>query len=103
VNNKEQKMTTLSVNEGDVIRAYDFKPMVGRSDCFVEGKVLERGNTEQGYQAYKIRVTRDVFDGREFNELAYKEVEKHRVGDIVFVPWRVSFMEYPGRVINLSE
>ena len=96
-------MTTLSVNEGDVIRAYDFKPMVGRSDCFVEGKVLERGNTEQGYQAYKIRVTRDVFDGREFNELAYKEVEKHRVGDIVFVPWRVSFMEYPGRVINLSE
>ena len=96
-------MTTLSVKEGDVIRAYDFKPMVGRTDCFVEGEVLERGNTEQGYQAYKIRVTRDVFDGREFNELAYKEVEKHRVGDIVFVPWRVSFMEYPGRVINLSE
>ena len=96
-------MTTLSVKEGDVIRAYDFKPMVGRSDCFVEGEVLERGNTEHGYQAYKIRVTRDVFDGREFNELAYKEIEKHRVGDIVFVPWRVSFMEYPGRVINLSE
>lgn len=96
-------MTSLSVNVGDVIRAYDFKPMVGRSDCFVEGKVLERGNTEQGYQAYMIRVTRDVFDGKEFNEVAYKEVEKHRVGDIVYVPWRVSFMEYPGRVINLSE
>jgi len=96
-------MTSLSVNVGDVIRAYDFKPMVGRSDCFVEGEVLERSNTKNGYQAYMIRVTRDVFDGKEFNEVAYKEVEKHRVGDIVYVPWRVSFMEYPGRVINLSE
>ena len=95
-------MTTLQVQQGDVIRAYDFKPMVGRDDCYIEGRVLETNNTENGYQAYKIRVTRDVFDGREFKELAYKEVEKHRVGDIVFVPWKVSFMEYQGRVINLS-
>ena len=95
-------MTTLQVQIKDTIRAYDFKPMLGRTDCFVEGEVLETNNTENGYQAYKIRVTRDVFDGREFKELAYKEVEKHRVGDIVFVPWKVSFMEYQGRVINLS-
>lgn len=95
-------MTTLQVQIKDTIRAYDFKPMLGRTDCFVEGEVLETNNTENGYQAYKIRVTRDVFDGREFNELAYKEVEKHRVGDIVFVPWKVSFMEYQGRIINLS-
>ena len=95
-------MTTLQVQVKDIIRSYDFKPMVGRTDCFVEGEVLETNNTENGYQAYKIRVTRDVFDGREFTELAYKEVEKHRVGDIVFVPWRVSFMEYQGRIINLS-
>ena len=95
-------MTTLQVQIKDTIRAYDFKPMLGRTDCFVEGEVLETNNTENGYQAYKIRVTRDVFDGREFNELAYKEVEKHRVGDIVFVPWMVSFMEYQGRIINLS-
>jgi hypothetical protein len=99
---KEQQMTTLQVQIKDTIRAYDFKPMLGRTDCFVEGEVLETNNTENGYQAYKIRVTRDVFDGREFKELAYKEVEKHRVGDIVFVPWKVSFMEYQGRIINLS-
>jgi hypothetical protein len=99
---KEQEMTTLQVQKGDVIRAYDFKPMAGREDCFIEGLVLDTNNTEQGYQAYKIRVTRDVFDGKEFTELAYKEVEKHRVGEIVFVPWKVSFMEYQGRVINLS-
>jgi hypothetical protein len=24
---------------GDTIRAYDFKPLVGREDCFVEGVV----------------------------------------------------------------
>jgi len=92
----------MQVQIKEIIRSYDFKPMVGRTDCFVEGEVLEVNNIECGYQAYKIRVTRDVFDGKEFNELAYKEVEKHRVGDIVFVPWKVSFMEYQGRVINLS-
>ena len=92
----------FTVIDGDIIRSYDFKPMVGRTDCFVEGQVLDSHNIEQGYQAYKIRVTRDVFDGKEFNELAYKEVEKHRVGDIVYVPWRVSFNEYQGRIINLS-
>ena len=92
----------MQVQVKDIIRSYDFKPMVGRSDCFVEGEVLETNNLENGYQAYKIRVTRDVFDGKEFNEVAYKEVAKHRVGEIVFVPYRVSFMEYAGRVINLT-
>ena len=92
----------FTIVQGDTIRAYDFKPMVGRTDCFVEGQVLDSHNIEQGYQAYKIRVTRDVFDGKEFNEVAYKEVEKHRVGDIVYVPWKVSFNEYQGRIINLS-
>jgi hypothetical protein len=92
----------MQVQVKDIIRSYDFKPMVGRSDCFVEGEVLETNNLENGFQAYKIRVTRDVFDGKEFNEVAYKEVAKHRVGDIVFVPYRVSFMEYAGRVINLT-
>lgn len=88
----------MEVQVKDIIRSYDFKPMVGRPDCFVEGTVLERNNTEQGYQAYKIRVTRDVFDGKEFNECGYGS----RVGEIVYVPWRVSFTEYQGRVMNLS-
>ena len=88
----------MEVQVNDIIRAYDFKPMVGREDAYVEGKVLERNNTENGYQAYKIRVTKDVFDGKEFTERR----NGCRVGEIVFVPWKVSFMEYQGRVINLS-
>lgn len=91
----------MEVQVNDIIRSYDFKPMVGRTDCFVEGKVLERSNTEMGYQAYKIRVTRDVFDGKEFTEVGYKSLG-NRVGEIVFVPWRVDFMEYQGRIMNLS-
>lgn len=91
-------MTTFQVEKNDIIRSYDFKPMVGRPDCFVEGKVLETHNTDRGYQAYVIRVTRDVFDGKEFEERR----NGCRVGEIVYVPWRVDFMEYQGRVMNLS-
>lgn len=89
----------MEVQVNDIIRGYDFKPMVGREDCFVEGKVLERNAVNEcGYNAYKIRVTKDVFDGKEFTERR----NGCRVGEVVFVPWRVSFMEFQGRVINLS-
>ena len=88
----------FTVVNGDTIRAYDFKPMVGREDCFIEGEVLDCIDTTQGYQAYKIRVTKDVFDGKEFEERR----NGCRVGEIVYVPWKVSFMEYQGRVMNLS-
>jgi len=86
---------------GDYIRAYDFKPMRGRTDCFVEGIVLEV-TAECGYKAFVIHVIKDVFDGKEFNELAYKEVSGHRVGEKVFVPMEASFMEYDARIMNLS-
>lgn len=87
-------MTTLKVQNGDVIRGYDFKPMVGREDCYVEGEVLDRNDNTNGYQAYKIRVTKEVFSGQVVND--------NLVGKEVFVPWTVSFMEYQGRVMNLS-
>lgn len=86
----------LGISNGDIIRGYDFKPMAGREDSYVEGEVVDSHNTDQGYQAYKIRVTRDVFGGEVLKG------EHSRVGQIVYVPWRVSFMEYQGRVMNLS-
>ena len=88
----------MEVQVKDIIRAYDFKPMVGRNDCYVEGKVLDRNDNTMGFQAYKIRVTKDAFDGKE-------SIERRngcRVGEIVFVPWKVSFSEFQGRVMNLS-
>lgn len=88
----------FTVIDKDTIRSYDFKPMVGREDCYVEGVVLDSGDVSRGYQAYKIRVTKDVFDGKEFTERR----NGCRVGEIVYVPWRVSFNEFQGRIINLS-
>jgi hypothetical protein len=88
----------MQVQVGDVIRSYDFKPMVGRNDCYVEGKVLEVKDTSNGYDAYRIKVTRDYWDGEDRNWVG----EDSRVGQITYVPWKVSFMEYDGRVINLS-
>ncbi len=86
----------LQVQVGDIIRSYDFKPMVGRNDCFVEGKVVAVKDTSNGYDAYRIEVTRDYWDG------ADQSGKDSRVGKITYVPWAVSFMEYDGRVLNLS-
>ncbi len=86
-------MVGLRIVDGDIFRAYDFKPMVGREDTFIEGEVIDAHSIEQGYQAYKIRVTRDSWSDAE---------DKGRVGIEMYVPWRVSFNEFQGRVMNLS-
>lgn len=88
---------SLQVQQGDKIRAYDFKPMDGRADCFVEGIVEAVRDTSQYFLAYKITVTKDVFGGEEQPKGEYS-----RVGETVYVPYRVDFMEYQGRVMNLS-
>ena len=76
----------------DIIRSYDFKPMVGRVDCFVEGEILDI-NSDQGYEAYEIMVTKDSWADEE---------DSGRVGEIVYCPVAVFFNDYPGRIINLS-
>ena len=86
-------MSNFTVVDGDIIRAYDFKPMTGREDCFIEGQVLDAHNTDNGYQAYKILVTKDSWSDAE---------DKGRLGHVMFVPWKVSFSEFQGRVMNLS-
>lgn len=81
-----------AANVGDVIRGYDFKPMAGRNDCYVEGKVIAI-TSEMGYKAFKVECTKDVFDGKE---------QDCRVGQNVFIPMETSFMEFDARIINLS-
>ena len=90
---KFEKLATV----GDVIRAYDFKPMYGRSDCFIEGKVISI-TEERGYKAYKVECINDFFDGK-----FRKGARSSRVGKNVYVPMEVDFMEYDARVINLSK
>ena len=91
----------MEVQVKDIIRAYDFKPMLGRTDSFVEGEVLDINNVVNGYLAYKIRVTKDLFDGRVFTEVGYKHLG-NRVGEIVFVPHKIYKRDYAGRIMNLS-
>jgi hypothetical protein len=88
----EKGTKMMKVNTGDTIRSYDFKPMVGREDCFVEGVVLGV-NSKMGYQAYEIEVTKDSWSDAEC---------RGRVGKTVYVPKQVAHMDFPGRVINLS-
>ena len=76
---------------GDTIRAYDFKPMKGREDCFVEGVVVKVDN--KGYDCFVIEVTKDSWSDAE---------DRGRVGKQVFVPFEVSFGEFDARVMNLS-
>jgi len=76
---------------GDTIRAYDFKPMKGREDCFVEGVVVKIDN--RGYDCFVIEVTKDSWSDAQ---------DPGRVGKEVFVPFEVSFMEFDARVMNLS-
>jgi hypothetical protein len=82
----------MIVKAGDVIRSYDFKPILGREDCFVEGMVIE-ATAEQGYLAYKIHVTRDSWSDSK---------DPGRFGKVIFVPVAVAYNDYPGRVMNLS-
>ncbi len=83
---------------GDIIRAYDFKPMAGRDDAFVEGIVEKTNCNESGFSSYKITVTVD-----KFRKYETKASPRNRVGQIVFVPHQTSFMEFDFRIINLSK
>jgi L-alanine-DL-glutamate epimerase-like enolase superfamily enzyme len=83
---------------GDIIRAYDFKPMAGRDDAFIEGVVIDANNNEQGYKAFKVKVTVD-----KFKKYETKVTARNRVEQIAFVPHQTSFMEFDFRVINLSK
>jgi len=85
--------------KGDIIRAYDFAPMAGRGDCYIEGKVIDANCNEPGYKCYKIEITADKFDGDVETEM----IRGNRIASQMYVPYEVSFMEYDFRVINLGK
>ena len=82
---------------GDVIRAYDFKPCAGRDDAFIDGIVIDANNSEQGFKAFKVKVTAD-----KFLKFETKASKNNRIGLEMFVPFETSFSEFDFRIINLS-
>jgi hypothetical protein len=83
----------------DIIRSYDFAPLAGRGDCYVEGKVIDAVCNEPGYKCYKIEITADKFDADVETEM----IRGNRIGAQMYVPYEVSFMEYDFRVVNLGQ
>lgn len=69
---------------GDIIRSYDF---AGNTEAYVEGVVFDT-NDNNGYKAFVVRCIKDTLD--------------RRVGEEIYVPMEVSFMEYDSRIVNLS-
>ena len=80
---------------GDYLRAYDFKPFIGRGDNFIEGKITAAVKPENDYYYYLVDCTRDIVDDLP-NSGKYS-----RVGNLIKVPMMTQ-NDYPGRVINLS-
>ena len=79
---------------GERVRSYDFR---GRTDCYVEGVVqrLDVAGADRGYAALIVAVDVDVFAGK-------VHANGGRVGDAAYVPMEVAFLDYGGRVVNLS-
>lgn len=74
---------------GDIVRAYDFKPMPDRKDRYIEGKVIARDINEGGILFYEIEVETDS---------CYPDNPR----DTVLVPYQVAFLEFDNRVQKVA-
>ena len=75
-------------NIGDTVRSWDFKPMEGRGDCYVEGIVFKK---EDGL--YHIAVQNRMFNGEEVGAQS---------GEMVTTAFETLFMEWAGRITKLE-
>ena len=73
---------------GDIVRSYDFQPMPGRGESYVEGIVI--GKTDY---SYTIAVQKRVC-GKAKTTVA--------VGETVETQFKLFFSEWEGRIVNLS-
>ena len=85
---KENKMTNSNLKfsgfkVGQTIKAFDFMPMEGRPDRFVQGEIISIPQ-DRGYHCYEVKA--DV------SSTFYDQ------GVSVFVPMEMDFMEYDERI-----
>ena len=79
-------------NIGDIIKGFDFKPMEGRPDMFMTGKVIAKGPIK--HPEYGMT----MFHGYTIEIIGTDEDSKERIGDVGYIPFEVDFMEYDERV-----
>lgn len=83
-------------NIGDMIKAFDFKPMADRPEYFLTGIVTAKGAMYKEVEGRKVYLgegyTVNVLGGdAESVEMGRKDIE-------MYVPFEVDFMEYDERV-----
>jgi hypothetical protein len=78
----------ITAQIGDTIRSYDFQPMEGRGQCFVEGIVINKHDF-----MYEIAVQKRVWDD---------ELEAVQSGETVQTPWSMVMGEYEDRITKLE-
>jgi hypothetical protein len=79
---------------GDVIKAFDFKPMQGREDSFLVGKVIAKGPIKR----FEPELGREIYLCDGYTIEVTECSDNVRLGDTGFVPFEVSMMEYDERV-----
>ena len=75
---------------GEVIKAFDFKPMEGREDSFLVGKVVDKGMIN--HPVFNV----PVYAGYTVEILV--ERDGYKKGETAYVPFETDFMEYDERV-----
>jgi len=86
-------------NVGDVIKAYDFKPMEGRPDCFMTGIVKAKGPVYGVVRCGDEEIEHYMYEGYTIEIIgADEDSYEFRIGDEGYVPFEVDFMEYDGRI-----
>lgn len=87
---------------GDVIKAFDFKPMSDREDSFLTGVVTAKGPIYQDFEGRKVYVCEGYTVNVLYSETTNEEYDKKRIGTEMFVPFEMDFMEYDGRVTKFA-
>jgi hypothetical protein len=81
---------------GQFIKAYDFRPMPDRGECYVEGEIMSVNYPNDADGHYVIVCTKDVFDGVE------QIGENSRRSCPVIVPIRLVIGDYDARVTEVK-
>lgn len=80
---------------GDRIKSFDFEPMEGREDRFVVGEVVKKHEFGTVHEEILIPYSCYIVKCEESSH------DQYELGQEVFVPYEVDFMEYEERVKKL--
>ncbi len=80
---------------GTKIRAYDFEPMIGRPDRYIEGRIIEAGTIMHPEFHHPL------FDGYTIEITGAARKDDPRIGDVGYVPMKVAFFDFEGRIAEI--